>query len=98
MFITSGSKYDNICSFSLPIHFEWELYHCISEDVYELAMKIFLDLFYENLYYLDLPEGTEPILRFYVLNVSIKFSVSSLYNMLNVPNEGDYVFFPPSKN
>lgn len=94
MFITSSSKYDNIYSFSLSIYFNRELFHCISEDVYELTIR----LFYANLYCPIVPKGTEPILRFYVVNVPIKFPVSSLYHMLNLPNEGDFVFLSSTKN
>lgn len=68
----------------------WDSFLCISKDVYELVVH----LFYAKLYWPDVPKGTEPILWSYIPNVPIEFSVSSLLNMLNLPNKANMFFLP----
>lgn len=38
------------------------------------------------------PEGTNPIIRSVVLNTLVEFNLSTLYEIIELPNEGDHYF------
>lgn len=60
----------------------------IKEEVFEEAIK----LRYAHLTVAEVPEGTETLLRSHLLGTLIKFSLSSLCEILNLRNEGDHVY------
>lgn len=77
--------------FFLFVHFSWESFLCISENVYEEAIRVFCS----NLFCPAVPKGEEPILKSHDLNVSIELSLSYIHDMLNLLNKGNMFFFPP---
>lgn len=61
----------------------------INEGVHEEVVK----LFYANLQTPEVSKGTKPILKSHLLGYTIEFSLSTLCEILDLPNEGDHVFF-----
>lgn len=76
--------------FSILVHFGWAPFLQISKDVYQEVVC----LFYSNLYYPTIPEGTKHVLRSHLLDMPIKFFVSSLYDIWTFPTKVVIFSFP----
>lgn len=76
------------CYFSLLSQVGLDHFLDIDDVVYEEAVE----LFYANLIFFKVPEGTDPILWSHLLETPIEFSLFALYEILDFPNECDQVF------